>query len=188
MVIKEGMVGFRLTIPWQLHGWMVMRTDFAREYYKEENVAYSKLNSDEYITRLLYLRSYLTVCCEAVYLHMYDNNDSLTRTVKLINYDCLKTMDKLCQLCKSEKTDVELNLSLCNQYFMTFLSMVSSLRFLKTNDRVKAKEMINYYHKYSYRKIVSWSVLKHASLKCMFKLVFSLLHWRIFYLINRIKL
>ena len=47
-LIKDGKQAFAMTIPWKLHGWQMIRTSLAKQYYTVANASYSKFNSDEY--------------------------------------------------------------------------------------------------------------------------------------------
>lgn len=81
-IIEDGIQAFSMTIPWKLHGWQMIQTEFAKKYYTIENASYSKFNSDEYITRLLYLKSKKVALCEAKYLYRITPN-SLSKLPKL---------------------------------------------------------------------------------------------------------
>ena len=40
--ITNNLNAFQLSITWRLHGWILMKTDFAQIYYTENDVSYSK--------------------------------------------------------------------------------------------------------------------------------------------------
>ena len=65
LVINDSKKAFAMTLPWQLHGWQMIRTSLAKKYYTVQQASYSKFNSDEYITRLLYLKSNKVALCSA---------------------------------------------------------------------------------------------------------------------------
>ena len=67
LVIEDGKEAFAMTLPWKLHGWQMVRTSLAKKYYTVQQASYSKFNSDEYITRLLYLKSKRVALCSAAY-------------------------------------------------------------------------------------------------------------------------
>ena len=74
MLITDGKQAFSMTIPWKLHGWMMIRTSLAKKYYTVQQASYSKFNSDEYITRLLYLKSSKVALCSSTYKYRVDPN------------------------------------------------------------------------------------------------------------------
>lgn len=175
LVIEDGMDGFALTIPWRLHGWQMIKTSFAKKYYIESLVDYSKLNSDEFITRYLYLKSSRTVCCDALYLHRCDNPDSLTRTVKLLNFDCLITLDKLIDLCKQEKVKESIVVELYNLCYVTLQNMIRSICFLSKEDQNKAKKLVEDFYVNSYRaKFPLCLILRNAPIRTIVKFVLSM--------------
>lgn len=185
-VITNGQEAFSLTLPWQLHGWQMIKTSLAKKYYIENLVNYSKLNSDEYITRLLYLKSNTTVCCKAIYRHRFDNPDSLTRSFKLLNFDCLKTLDKLTELCIQEHMSIRIFINLYNTNFITLKNMINALDKLPAVDKNKGIEIIkNYYYK-SYRKKFPSKILFVAPIKTSIKLFISMIDYKIMKLISTI--
>ena len=103
LVIEEGKKAFAMTIPWQLHGWQMIRTPLAKKYYTVQQASYSKFNSDEYITRLLYLKSNKVALCSACYQYRIDPN-SITRKPSLKMMDFFVTNLKLLWL--SEYVDL----------------------------------------------------------------------------------
>lgn len=175
LLIRDGMKAFSLTIPWQLHGWSMFRTSLAKKYYIKENVDYSKLNSDEYVTRLLYLKSSLVACCSAIYKHRYDNRDSLTRTFKLLNFDCLLTLDKLVDLCYKEQMPSFIWMNLYNICYVQLGDMIRALNHLDSQDYLLAKNKIKKYYMLSYRKKFPWKAVKKMPLRNKVKLVLSLM-------------
>lgn len=175
LVIEDGMDGFALTIPWRLHGWQMIKTSFAKMYYIVSLVDYSKLNSDEFITRYLYLKSTRTVCCDALYMHRCDNPDSLTRTVKLLNFDCLVTLDKLIDLCEQEKVREDIIVELYNLCYVTLLNMIRSICFLSKKEQNTAKGLVEDFYVNSYRaKFPLCLILRNAPIRTIVKFVLSM--------------
>lgn len=120
LIIDNGVEAFSMTIPWKLHGWQMVKTELVKKYYTIENASYSKFNSDEFITRLLYLRSNKVALCKAKYIYRITSN-SLTRTASLKKLDYLKTLEKLLCLCKDEHIDNKVLVRLYNLNSATLL-------------------------------------------------------------------
>ncbi|MFA6872794.1 MAG: glycosyltransferase family 2 protein [Bacteroidaceae bacterium] len=62
-----GKEAFSCTFPWQIAGWFTIRASIAKSLYVDDNISYSRYNSDEYLTRLLLLNCQLVGFCAGVY-------------------------------------------------------------------------------------------------------------------------
>lgn len=174
MIINNGVEAFAMTIPWQLHGWQMIKTDLAKKYYTIENASYSKFNSDEYITRLLYLKSKKIALCNARYFYRI-SPDSLTRAVSLKKLDYLITIDKLLSLCYKENVPVNIIINVLNNFYCTLKSMIKLSYNLDNQEKNIAIERIkNAYYK-SYRPNIRYSIIKCASKRTQVKFLLSYL-------------
>lgn len=173
-IIENGIQAFSMTIPWRLHGWQMIKTELAKKYYTVENASYSKFNSDEYITRLLYLKSKKVALCEAKYLYRIASN-SLTRKVSIKKLDYLKTLDRLLCLCEEEKVNTKIIVKLYNDYYVTINNLLKLLPEFNDDDKIKAIEIIKYYYVNSYRKHLTLKVILESKLKTKIKFLISLL-------------
>lgn len=178
LIVENGMDAFGMTIPWTLHGWQMVRTSLAKEYYTIENASYSKFNSDEYITRLLYLKSKKTALCNAVYIYrIFDS--SLTRTVSLKKFDYLITLDKLLDLCQKEQVRNEIIVELYNMYYVTLISMWKLTRQLSDIDKKVGQNIVKRAYYNSYRKGMNMEILNAASMRTKIKLLISILGFNV---------
>lgn len=99
LIISDPKVAFDYSITWILHGWVTMKTELAKRFYTKENVDYSKFNSDEYITRLLYAKANIVALCPCYYYHRNENLLSGGTLDK--HFDSLLTYEHLVELCFS---------------------------------------------------------------------------------------
>lgn len=168
MVIDGGYEAFSLTIPWRLHGWQMIRTSLAKEYYTIQQASYSRFNSDEYITRLLYLKSRRVALCIATYRYRIDPT-SITRKPSLLKLDYLKTLDRLLWLCEYHHLGSEVILNVYNAFYVTIRKMrYSILPQLSEEEQVKGMEMINNSIDL-FKKKFKWKNLRGAKLKTKLK-------------------
>ena len=174
MIINDGKEAFSLTIPWMLHGWQVVRTSLAKEYYTIDNASYSKFNSDEYITRLLYLKSKKTALCSACYKHTI-NSTSITHTASLKQLDYLMTLDKLCNLCIKENVNIDVMSRLLKLYYNTLSYCYDIILAFSKNDQKKGFQIINEYYNKSYKKYLTLRIIKQCPIKIRIKLLLSLI-------------
>lgn len=174
MIITDSKKAFDMTIPWKLHGWQMIRTSLAKKYYTVEQASYSKFNSDEYITRLLYLKSKKVALCKACYMYRVDP-DSITRKPTLKRLDYLVTLDKLVDLCYKEEVLMHTNIEVFNDFYVTLKGMNNFISQLKENDRDTANKIVNEAYRNSYCKKMRLSMWMSAPLRTKIKFALSLI-------------
>lgn len=182
MVIEDGEAAFSLTLPWKLHGWLMVSSSLAKKYYTIKNASYSKFNSDEYITRLLYLKSKKTVLCKAEYQYRVSEG-SITRTKSLKQIDYLKTYDKLLDLAYREHLNDAIIVELYNEYYFAIIKLLVMIRDLSNSDYHKGLTDIRSYYKTSYRRKFDKTYFRNVSVKSKIKVYTSLIHFNIFRLL-----
>lgn len=168
MIIEDGKKAFAMTIPWQLHGWQMIRTSLAKKYYTVQQASYSKFNSDEYITRLLYLKSKKIALCSAIYKYRVDET-SITRKPSLKMMDYLVTNAKLLWLAEYEHLDKDVVLSIYNDYYATFRDMKRKrIPLLEEKDKEEAERLLKE-SLLKFKKDFKWQYMKGAPLKTKVK-------------------
>jgi len=173
MIIENGIEAFSMTLPWQLHGWLMIKTSFAKQYYTIEQASYSSFNSDEYITRLLYLKSKRVALCQACYKYRMDEN-SITRLPSLKMFDYLITLDRLIDLCASEKVTMRTKVEIFNDFYVTIKRLHKLIRKLPKEDRNDAKFRLKKAYRKSYCRKMTFDIWKSAPLKTKIKFAISL--------------
>jgi len=173
--VINGKEAFGMTIPWQLHGWQMVRTSLAKQYYTVALASYSNFNSDEYITRLLYLKSNIVALCSTQYRYRVEPN-SLTRKPSLKRLDYLKTLDKLVDLCNQECIDKEVMLRLYNDYYVTLVNMLKFTKDLNSDEAKIGYGIIRDAYLHSYRSKFPYSICFIAPIKTILKFLLSLIN------------
>lgn len=174
MVIDDGEKAFSMTFPWILHGWQMIRTSLAKEYYTIEQVKYSRFNSDEYITRLLYLKSNLTVLCSAVYKYRLDPC-SITRTPSLKMMDYLVTNLKLLRLAETEELNKDIILNIYNDFYFSCRRLKNRvIPELDQSDSLIAQKKLHSRIK-DFKAFFKWRNMKHAPIRTKIKFLLFLL-------------
>lgn len=168
MIIEDGKKAFAMTIPWQLHGWQMIRTSLAKKYYTVQQASYSKFNSDEYITRLLYLKSRRTALCSAIYKYRIDDS-SITRKPSLKMMDYLVTNERLLWLAKYENVDDTIIVNIYNAFYVTCRDMKKKrIPQLDKKDQAVAYKLLND-SLFKFKKNFKWRYLKGASVRTKIK-------------------
>lgn len=171
LIINNGREAFSMTIPWRLHGWQMIRTNLAKKYYTIQQASYSRFNSDEYITRLLYLKSERTALCSATYRYRIDPS-SITHKPSLLKLDYLKTLERLLLLCENENLNREVIVNVYNDYYVTFRKMRDNiLPQLSSEDQIRGKEILRK-SIYAFKKNFRWRNLRNAKIKTKIKFAF----------------
>lgn len=168
MIINDGQEAFALTLPWRLHGWQMIRTSLAKEYYTIEQASYSRFNSDEYITRLLYLKSRCTALCSAIYKYRVDPS-SITRKPTLLKMDYFKTLEKILKLSEDEHLNRAIIVEVYNDYYVTIRNMREKvLPLLPTEDQSTAERIIAQATK-DFKRNYHWINLRGSSTRTIIK-------------------
>lgn len=178
MVIDDGREAFRMTVPWKLHGWQMIRTSLAKKYYTVQQVSYSKFNSDEYITRLLYLKSKRVALCPAIYKYRIDPS-SITRKPSLKMMDYLETSARLLWLAEYEHLDNDVIVNIYNAYYATCRNMKRYRipQLVGDDERMKANRLLNA-SMLKFKQDFRWKYLKDAPLKTKVKFMIFLMQIR----------
>lgn len=169
MIINDGKKAFAMTLPWQLHGWQMIRTSLAKKYYTIQQASYSKFNSDEYITRLLYLKSNKVALCSACYQYRVDSS-SITRKPSLKMMDYLTTNLKILDLAEKENISNQVILSIYNDFYVTCKNMKKRISQLNAQDYMTACRLLNKSKEIFYAKF-RWINLHQSHYRTKIKFV-----------------
>lgn len=174
MIIDDGKKAFAMTIPWQLHGWQMVRTSLAKKYYTIQQASYSKFNSDEYITRLLYLKSKKVALCSAIYKYRIDET-SITRKPSLKMMDYLVTNAKLLWLAEYEKVADSTIVNIYNAFYSTCKNLkLNLLGQLKPANKEEANRLLKD-SIINFKDGFKWKYLKRAPIRTKLKFFMFLL-------------
>lgn len=183
IIINNGEEAFALTFPWKLHGWIMIKTTLAKKFYTVNNLSYSKYNSDEYITRLLYLKSTKTALCDAKYQYRIAP-DSITRKPSLKKLDYFKTLDILIDLCKKEGMNKSILLHIYNDYYISIINMLKIINLLSIDEQKKGHTIIKEMYYKSYRAKFDKNILIETTWRTKIKFYLSLKSFLFFKLIT----
>lgn len=166
LIINDPKIAFDYSITWILHGWVTMKTELAKRFYTKENVDYSKFNSDEFITRLLYAKANIVALCPCFYYHR--NENLLSGGFQDKHFDSLLTYEHLIELCLS----LHVELSTLNKSYSLFRSCLYTLALLnKLHNKGKDDLLKNAY--LFYKNNFSIELWKYVSLSDKVKYLIS---------------
>lgn len=176
-IIEGGEKAFSLTFPWQLHGWFMIKTSLAKQYYTFNEVSYSKFNSDEYVTRMLYLKVRNIALCNTFYKYRITPN-SITRKISIVRYDYLKTIEKLVLLCKQEDVSYDIRVKVFNDFFVTLGNLSNSIKELPENNQQLARELVNSSYE-KYKRYLDCKIILKSDFRNGVKFILSFLSLKI---------
>lgn len=172
-IFQGGEEAFSMTIPWKLHGWQVMSTELAKKYYTIDALSYSRFNSDEYITRVIYLKCRMAAVSDAIYIHRI-NGESITQKVSLKRMDYLKTFYKLRELISREHLSCRIEETLYQEFLIEIVTLWQMSKRLNFEESNSAKNIIKDYY-YKFKDSFYGGIIKGASFKNKVKLRFAML-------------
>ena len=96
-----GKQAFRLTFPWRIHGFACYKVELMKQLATGDNANFTNYNADEYITRVVFLKSKKIVISGGKYFHTA-NFDSLTKIPSVRKLGFLLTEKKIDTINRAE--------------------------------------------------------------------------------------
>lgn len=100
-VVLSGKQAFIASLNWTIHGFTLTKTSLIRNEFFFEDA----FDTDEFITRKLFLNSNKVVFCEGMYYYRQDNSNAITKTFTAKNFYTLNTLFRLFDLLKVNSFD-----------------------------------------------------------------------------------
>ena len=130
----SGRLACEKSLDWTIHGFALFKSSLIKaEFFPED-----AFDSDEYVTRKLFLKSNKVVFSEGVFYYRQDNNNAITKTFGKKNFYILNSSWKLYLLLKendfSEHIVYNRQLGIMQQYFDLFKTF-KSFDFAKESDK-----------------------------------------------------
>jgi glycosyltransferase involved in cell wall biosynthesis len=142
-----GKDAFRMTFPWKIHGFACYKTSLMKRFAVGDNAHFNNYNSDEYITRVIFLNSSLVVISGGKYFHV-DNEDSITKRSSIRQLSYLMTEEKLITL--TENNDSGYLDNVMSDSLRKLFRSYYAYRLNWSHYDVREKEIITKKHKSHY--------------------------------------
>lgn len=117
---------FSRTFPWSIHGWCLWRMDLLKTHAVGVNSEINNYNSDEYISRVLFLNAGSIVVGNGKYFYR-DNPASITSKISLRLFGALETNSKLFELAKEHNLGLGVENKIRVFQFLTIFSLQRTL-------------------------------------------------------------
>lgn len=144
----SGKLACEKSLDWTIHGFALFKSSLIKaEFFPED-----AFDSDEYVTRKLFLNSNKVVFSEGVFYYRQDNSNAITKTFGKKNFYILNSSWKLYLLVQendfSEHIVFERQLGIMQQYFDLFKTF-KSFDFAKESDEKEINAfLIDFKNKY----------------------------------------
>ncbi|HNZ81417.1 MAG TPA: glycosyltransferase family A protein [Bacteroidales bacterium] len=117
--ILDGRSAFLLSLDWSIHGFILCR----RHFYTEEEFDESTFNSDEYVTRKIFLKSGQVAFSGGRFYYRRGNPNSITDPGHPFRYQVLRTNRRLLRLMQEQGFDRQELYKYRRQVFDTFCGL-----------------------------------------------------------------
>lgn len=145
-IILTGRQALIESLDWNIHGFALFRTSLIREEYFPEDA----FDSDEFVTRKMFLKSNKIVFCEGIFYYRQDNINAVTKTFSKKNFYVLNTFKKLYDLLKDSKIEKEYLYKTQFNFLRIYLrlaSMYTIFDFKTENDKNEVKLFLSIFKK-----------------------------------------
>jgi glycosyltransferase involved in cell wall biosynthesis len=116
-----GRKAFVESLNWNIHGFALFRSTLVTEEVFPEDA----FDSDDLITRKLFLKSNKVVFCEGVFYYRQDNSQAITKTFSKKNFYSLNSAYKLYTLLNENNFDKNLIINVQFSILLRFLQLTS---------------------------------------------------------------
>lgn len=181
---KEAMVQ---SLNWNIHGFALFRTNLLQEEYFPEDA----FDSDEFVTRKMFLKSNKVVFSEGVFYYRQDNIAAITKTFSKKNFYTLNSLKRTYELLKNNGVEKKYLLTTQLSLFRKFLT--SSIhfdlyKFDSTKEKLEIKKYLSDFKKDNFTKSFYFENFSFALKKEKFKFIFYLFVFKIPLLFDIFKL
>ncbi len=183
----DGRSAFLLSLDWRIHGFMLCR----RQFYTDEEFDESTFNSDEYVTRKIFLKCGLVVFSKGRFYYRRGNVNSITDPGHPLRYQVLRTNRRLLQLMQEQGFNTQELYAYRRQVSDTFCGLYRFFLNRKNNYTsieqagIKALFKEEYEALYKDRKVTT-AAYRHSGIKQRVRAVLMLSSYGSFVLFNRL--
>lgn len=148
--VLSGMQACAESLNWNIHGFAIFKSNLVKEEFFPEDA----FDSDEFITRKLFLKSNKVVFSEGIFYYRQDNSNAITKTFTTKNFYTLNTIYRLHNLLKTnnfaEKFIFETQLLLLE----TYLQLNITAKIFKFENKIEESEIILFLSDFRQKKLL----------------------------------
>ena len=165
----SGLDAFKLSIPWRIHGLNLYSSDLFKACCCDDVIHVNKFNSDEIVTRLLFLNSRkVFISGQGMYFYRGNVNSTTNRITKLHSFK-LESNEILFEMAKKWLDDKEYCMILSKYFFISKIKLICKLYY---NKNLLSNEDFNEI-KLELRKERSWENMKFGIMRKVIMLILN---------------
>jgi glycosyltransferase involved in cell wall biosynthesis len=182
-VILSGEQALIESLNWNIHGFALFKTSLMHNEFFPEDA----FDSDEFMTRKLFLKSNKVVFSSGTFFYRQDNLKAITKIFSEKNFYVLNTLEKLYHLLKENKIDkkyiYETQFNFLRVY-MKLASIYSFYNFKTETDKTEIKLFLSSFKKTNFKTNFYSQNINYAVKNAKVKFILFLIIFRITLLFN----
>lgn len=139
-VVLSGKEACTASLDWTIHGFPLTKTSLLRNEFFFEDA----FDTDEFISRKLFLNSNKVVFCEGMFYYRQDNLDAITKTFTVKNFYTLNTLFRLFCLVKDNNFDKSLIINTQYSILKRYIQLSSRFQFYNFETEIDKEKVIFY--------------------------------------------
>lgn len=135
--ILSGMQACAESLNWNIHGFALFKSNLVKEEFFPEDA----FDSDEFITRKLFLKSNKVVFSEGVFYYRQDNSNAITKIFTINNFYTLNTIYRLYDLLKRNDFAAKFIFETQLLLLETYLQLNVTAKIFKFKNKIEENEI-----------------------------------------------
>ena len=177
-VVLSGKEACAVSLNWTIHGFSLTRTSLLRNEFFFEDA----FDTDEFISRKLFLNSNKVVFCEGMFYYRQDNLGAITKTFTAKNFYTLNTLFRLFNLLKENNFDKSIIINTQYLILTRYLQLSSKFQFhdFETEiDKEKVKSYLSDFKKNQLNNSFYFFTFSHAILSMRLRYVLLVIVFKV---------
>lgn len=125
------------SLNWNIHGFALFKTSLIENEFFPEDA----FDSDEYVTRKMFLKSNEVVFSEGIFFYRQDNSEAITKTFSKKNFYVLNTFEKLYNLLKENKIEKQYVYITQFNFLRVYIKLASIYNFYQFKTKTDRREI-----------------------------------------------
>lgn len=186
--IITGKMALIESLNWNIHGFALFRTNLIKNEFFPEDA----FDSDEFITRKMFLKSNKVVFCEGIFFYRQDNPNAITKTFSKKNFYVLNTFKRLYNLLKDNEIEKEYIYETQFNFLRVYMRLTSVYvihDFKTEKDKNEVKSYLSFFKKSTFNTAFYLDNFFYALRKMKIKFLLFLLIFQIplfFYIVKKV--
>lgn len=172
--ILTGKQACAASLNWNIHGFALTKTSLLKDEFFFDDA----FDTDEFITRKLFLKSNKVAFSEGIFYYRQDNLNAITKTFSKKNFYTLNTLSRLFNLLKENNFDRGLIFSAQSSLVNRYLELSARFKLYDFQTKNEKEEIALFLSDFRKKQFVSsfcftniWYVIKSFKLKHIFLVI-----------------